>query len=129
MDYTYTFRDSSEFNVVICDQDLNLDELDKIWWHLEHTRFRHQVEPDPHLGETLEYIFSQIDSLSLSSDDIKFYQHCVEEAYRSHPDFEEEDDEEDLLAFQEHMKAVSQKLSSNTNATKKKSSKKAFWDL
>ena len=93
------FTDIHELSSVIHEQDFSLDELDKIWWYLEHTRFGHQVEQDTYLGEELKHVFSQIDVLSLSSDDIKSAQYSIEEAYRSHPDFVPEDDSEELLAF------------------------------
>ena len=135
---TLTFRDVHEFHNFAYTEDFSLSELDQLWWFLEHTKMRHDVEPDPNITDRLKAIFSQISNLSLSSDDLRNCQNSVDDLYRAHPDFvPEEDDEEELSLFQQSMKAFSQELPSNNQKlpinnqkkSKKKSSKKNFWNL
>lgn len=129
---TLTFRDVHEFHEFICTENFSfsLSELDQLWWFLEHTKMRHDVEPDPNITDRLKAIFSQISNLSLSSDDLRHCQNSVDDLYHAHPDFVPEDDEEDFLAFQQSVKAFSQELPiNNQKKEKKKSSKKSFWNL
>lgn len=135
---TLTFRDVHEFHNFAYTEDFSLSELDQLWWFLEHTKMRHDVEPDPNITNRLKTIFSQISNLSLSSDDLRHCQNSVDDLWCSHPDFvPEEDDEEELLLFQQSMKAFSRELPinnqklpiDNQKKSKKKSSKKNFWNL